>query len=125
MKDIKPMKILKGVIFCAVICMIAVLILAAVSSFASPAQNIRNIIIFACLGIGVFLSAIAIAKSSDTLGAVHALLVGVFTFLLIFIISAIVNARVVFNTHIFTLLAVCILCGLLGGILGNQSSRSF
>lgn len=125
MKDIKPIKILKGVIFCAVICMIAVLILAAVSSFAEPAQNIRNIIIFACLGIGVFLSAIAIAKSSDSLGAVHSLLVGIFTFLVLFIISAVVNAGFVFNTHIFTLLAICILCALLGGILGNQPSRSF
>lgn len=125
MKNIRLSRILKGTAFSMVITFIAVLILGIVTSIKELPANVMNIIILACLGLGVLLSSIIVTKNTDSLSALHALLVGVFVFFVLFIVSVIVNGSAVFNTHILTLLLICILCAFLGAVLGNQSSSSF
>lgn len=109
----------KGIVFAGLVTFLAMLLITAVSYFTDISMKAVDIIIFAGLGIGVFMGAYPVSKNADEKSAVHGLLVGLGIVLLFLVCSFFVNGGIVFNSHLLSIVLVSLLSGFLGGILGR------
>lgn len=119
MSNINFKGISKGIIFACLMTFLAMLLITSVSYFTDISMKIVDIIIFAGLGIGVFTGAYPVSKNAEEKSAVHGLLVGVGIVLIFMVCSFCINGRILFNSHLLSIVLLSIISGFLGGVLGR------
>lgn len=111
--------IIKGLLFTIIMIVLFLILITVISYFTDVNDNMVNILIFSGIGLGVFAGAFAASKASESHGAVYGIAIGILSFMLFLLFSITANGRLCFNSHIASVLAVCVCSGFLGGILGK------
>ena len=109
----------KGIIFACLVTFLAMLLITCISYFTDISMKIVDIIIFVGLGIGVFMGAYPVSKNAEERKAFHGLFVGLGIVLIFLVCSFFVNGRILFNSHLLSIVLVSIISGFLGGLLSN------
>lgn len=111
--------IIKGLLFTVIMVLLFLIIITVISYFTDVNDNTVNILIFFGIGFGVYAGAFAASKASESYGTVYGIVVGALSFMLVLLFSIAANGRLCVNSHIASVLAVCVCSGFLGGILGK------
>lgn len=111
--------VLKGIIFSVLVTFLTMVIITVITYFSNISTKAVDIIIFIGFGIGVFSGAFPVSKSAEEKSAIHGILVGVGVTVLFLICSFFVNRKIVFNSHLTSIVLVSLLSGFLGGFLGR------
>jgi len=111
--------IIKGLLFTVIMTFIFLLLVTVISYFTDVSAKAVDILIFLGLGLGVLSGSFAVSKASENRGAVYGIVIGILSFLLFLVFSVSVNGRFCFNSHVVSIMAVCLCSGFLGGILGK------
>lgn len=119
MSEINFKGIIKGLLFTVLMVFLCLLLVTAVSYFTDVSAKAVDILIFLSLGAGVFLGAFFVAKAALSRGAVYGMVIGFLSFILFLFFSFSVNGRILFNSHVFSVMAVTICSGFLGGVFGK------
>ena len=115
--------ILKGILFSAIATVICMVILTLICYFGDISDKLLGILVFAAAVLCVFLGALLVAGNAQKSGLAHGALLGIGYFLIIFIISLILQRKVVYSTHLVTMLVGTVAGGMLGGILGVHTKN--
>ena len=110
--------ILKGVGIALLTTLISLIIFSIFLTYTSIAENTINPVIMVVTAISILLgSSIANIKIKKN-GLVNGALIGSIYILILYSISSILNWRFSINLEAVIMLAICIVFGILGGIIG-------
>ena len=116
-------KVLKCVLLSFVTTILLGGILAFIVYFWQVEEPTVRIIIFAAMIVSVLFGSFVLAKNVDSKGLINGLLMAVIYFLVILIISFIINGKVSFGVTNVTRLVTLSAAGMLGGILGINTKK--
>lgn len=122
-KNINISGIGKGIIFSLLLTFVLMLIIAAVCYFATVSDRLLSILVFFATGVSVLLGAVFVAKNAPGAGFAHGVALGV-GYLLIMLLSSLISQKGIhFDAQMVSMLICIPACGMLGGILGINSSN--
>lgn len=116
-------KVLKCVLLSFVMTILLGGILAFIVYFWQIEEPTAKIIIFAAMIVSVLFGSFVLAKNIEGKGLINGLLMAVIYFLVILIISFILNGRLSFGVREITRLVTLSASGMLGGILGINTKK--
>lgn len=122
-KIINVKAISKALIFSVTMTVLCIFVLALICYFSNISDKSVSAIVFVISIICVLLSAIAVSKNAKKGGFIHGGLVGVSYFLVLIILSILINKSLIFSMHMLSLGLGSIGAGVLGGILGINTNR--
>lgn len=74
--------------------------------------------IFLSIAISAFISSFVLCRRTKKKGLVHGVVINIISILIIFVISCILNNSFVLTNTLGIYIAICVLSGIIGGILG-------
>lgn len=116
------MKFVKNYIFSVVIFYIILFSLLLISSaiFAYTNINDRYITTFnyMCIIISSFISSFYLCKKIKKKGIFHGICINILCVVILFVISCVLNGKLNITNTLGIYIAICAICGSVGGILG-------
>lgn len=116
-------KVVKGVGISLIFTIICLTIFSGLLTYTNLSESLIQPVVIGVTGISILVGSFFATKKMSKNGIVKGIAVGLIYILLIYIISSVVNnANFVLNTGSFVMIAVGILCGAIGGIIGVNMS---
>ncbi len=116
------MNILKNYGLSIIVYTLSIIVLICIVSLIFAYSNINDRYIetgiFASLAISAFLSSVVLCRKIKKKGIIHGILINSICMVALYIISCILNNSVTFSNTFLIYLAISILSGIVGGILG-------
>lgn len=116
------MNILKNYGLSIVVYTLSIIILICIVALVFAYSNINDRYIetgiYASLSISAFLSSVILCRKIKKKGLIHGILINIICMLALYIISCILNGSVTYSNTFLIYLAISILSGIVGGILG-------
>lgn len=116
-------RIIKGSIFAIVLSLILLLIFAMLLAYTNISETTMVPVVITIAGISIFIgstiSTIRIKKN----GLLNGSLVGLIYILLLYLCSSICFAGFSLNINSIITICVCVLCGMIGGIIGVNLNK--
>lgn len=109
--------ILAGICTALIITAILIFIISAVFYFTDVPENIMKYFSFAALFIGMLISGFLLSKNSESGKGISGILLGIFVFLILFLINLVFGDGI--KAGFFINLAISVLGALLGVVAGN------
>jgi len=116
-------KILKGTFLAVLLSIIFMFILAIVVYFANLQERTVSAMVFLASAVAVFLGAFFLARNIESKGLLNGLLLAVFYFVILLILSLAVNKGITLSLSNFLRLISCLASGALGGVLGINTGK--
>ena len=101
---------------------LALLLAAAVCLSADMGETYDSVLSGVCIGVGTLVAGFVASKKIRTGGIINGLICAVAIYLLIFLLSLVINGGPITLATLYHCL-IAILCGAIGGVLGVNSSR--
>lgn len=117
-KNSNSIKIIKGSVIAIVFSLIALTVYAAILSYTSVSESTMIPVIIVISGIGILIGSSISTMHIKNKGLVNGGLVGLIYILFLYILSSIVLMRFQININTIIMIAVAILTGMIGGIIG-------
>ncbi len=107
----------------AVMCVVSMLLLAAICLYTDMSENYSSLLSGISLGIGGFVAGYLASKKIKSGGILNGAVCGVFIYLIVIIVSLFVSSGGLTNNTLFHFMITAI-AGMVGGIIGvNFSNR--
>ena len=117
-------KLLKAVLLSLIISVVLVGLFSVIVYFADISDRAVSGVIFVFSAISVFMGALVLAKNVDRGGLVNGLLTAVGYLVVLTVISLAVNGSINLNLHNILRFAACSAAGMLGGVIGINSTAA-
>ena len=108
----------KGLVFSMCATLIMILVLSIVLSFSSVKENVIMPTVIFISAFSILMGAFLVARKIDEKGIVYGSILGIIYMLILYLISSIMNFDFSLNMNAVLMIAVGILGGAIGGILG-------
>lgn len=114
----KIIRITKGSMISIILTLILLLIFALLLTYSPIQENTIKPVLIVITGISILIgSSINTLKISKN-GMLNGGLVGLIYFLIIYLISSFTNVGFIMNSYSIIMMVVCIIMGIIGGIIG-------
>ena len=97
---------------------IFLLIYAAILSFTNISEGTISTVVITITGISILVGSIICSRKISKNGIINGGLVGFIYILIIYFISSLLNGNFSINLQSIIMIAVAIVCGIIGGIIG-------
>lgn len=94
------------------------LIASAIFAYTSVKDNLIEPVIYFSIGISSFISSFALCRKIKNNGIINGIVINLISLLIIFVISSVINQKIVFTNTLGIYCFVVSITGILGGILG-------
>ena len=112
-------KIIKGVGISIIFTLICLTIFSALLTYTNLSESLIQPVVISVTGISIFVGSFFATRKIKKNGIIKGIAVGLIYIFLIYIISSVVNnANFELNTGSIVMMAIGILCGAIGGIIG-------
>ncbi|GEM_PF-2401510 len=115
--------ILKGIIFSILATVACMAVLALVCYFGNISDKLLGILAYVATILCVFIGALFVSRNAQKAGLVHGALLGAGYFVIIFVVSLILQKKITFDMHLITLLMGDVAAGMLGGVFGINAKN--
>lgn len=112
-------KIIKGVGISIIFTLICLTVFSALLTYTNLSESLIQPVVISVTGISIFVGSFFATRKIKKNGIIKGIAVGLIYIFLIYIISSVVNnANFELNTGSIVMMAIGILCGAIGGIIG-------
>ena len=112
-------KIIKGVGISIIFTLICLTVFSALLTFTNLSESLIQPVVISVTGISIFVGSFFSTRKIKKNGIIKGIAVGLIYILLIYVISSVVNnANFALNMGSIVMIAIGILCGAIGGIIG-------
>lgn len=112
-------KIIKGVGIAIIFTLICLTVFSALLTFTNLSESLIQPVVISVTGISIFVGSFFATRKIKKNGIIKGIAVGLIYILLIYVISSVVNnANFALNMGSIVMIAIGILCGAIGGIIG-------
>ena len=117
-KKKKSLKIIKGSIIALILTIIMLTIYAALLANTNISENTMVPVLIGITGVSILIGSSIISTNIKKNGIINGALVGLIYILSIYLLSSILTGIFLLNINSIILIIVCILTGMIGGIVG-------
>ena len=118
-KDNLFIKIIKGAGISIIFTLICLTVFSALLTFTNLSESLIQPVVISVTGISIFVGSFFATRKIKKNGIIKGIAVGLIYILLIYLISSVVNnANFALNMGSIVMIAIGILCGAIGGIIG-------
>ena len=118
-KDNLFIKIIKGVGISIIFTLISLTVFSALLTYTNLSESLIQPVVISVTGISIFVGSFFATRKIKKNGIIKGIAVGLIYILLIYVISSVVNnANFALNMGSIVMIAIGILCGAIGGIIG-------
>ena len=110
--------ILKGSLLAIVITIVCLTIYAAILTYTSVSENTIVPVVLVVSGISILIASSISARKLKKQGRINGGIIGLIYILAIYLLSSILSAEFSLNTSSILMILVCIITGMVGGIIG-------
>lgn len=110
--------ILKGSLLAIVITIVCLTIYAAILTYTSVSENTIVPVVLVVSGISILIASSISARKLKKQGMINGGIIGLIYILAIYLLSSILSAEFSLNTSSILMILVCIITGMVGGIIG-------
>ena len=114
----KSLKIIKGSIIALILTIIMLTIYAALLANTNISENTMLPVLIGITGVSILIGSAIISTNIKKNGIINGALVGLIYILSLYILSSILTGIFILNINSIILIIVCILTGMIGGIVG-------
>lgn len=114
----KSLKIIKGSIIALILTIIMLTIYAALLANTNISENTMVPVLIGITGVSILFGSSIISTNIKKNGIINGALVGLIYILSIYLLSSILTGIFLLNINSIILIIVCILTGMIGGIVG-------
>lgn len=115
--------ILKGVLASFIITVILVFIIALTTYFIDISDRLTAILLFGVSVVSTIIGGILLTRHCKQKGLLHGFLLGIFYFLIMLLISYMINMNFSWTVKTLTILISTVCGGMFGGIVGINSKK--
>ena len=116
LKKIKEYLISIGIFYLVLV--ILLLIASLVFAYTNIQANYIDSVLYFSIGTSSFISSFILSKGLKQNGIINGIILNIIAVLVLFIISSILNGKIMFSNKLFIYLVETCVTGILGGILG-------
>lgn len=118
-KDNLFIKIIKGVGISIIFTLICLTVFSALLTYTNLSESLIQPVVISVTGISIFVGSFFVTRKIKKNGIIKGIAVGLIYILVIYVISSVVNnANFALNMGSIVMIAIGILCGAIGGIIG-------
>ncbi len=110
--------ILKGSILAIVITIVCLTIYAALLTYTAISENTIVPVVLVVSGISILIASSISTRKLKKRGMINGGIIGLIYILAIYLLSGILSAEFSLNTNSILMIIVCIITGMIGGIIG-------
>ena len=110
--------ILKGSLLAIVITIVCLTIYAAILTYTTISENTIVPVVLVVSGISILIASSISARKLKKQGMINGGIIGLIYILAIYLLSSILSAEFSLNTSSILMILVCIITGMVGGIIG-------
>lgn len=110
--------ILKGSLLAIVITIVCLTIYAAILTYTSVSENTIVPVVLVVSAISILIASSISARKLKKQGMINGGIIGLIYILAIYLLSSILSAEFSLNTSSILMILVCIITGMVGGIIG-------